>query len=114
MGFSEVKLLRDFNRFLFCRGRFFGKTSFKAFNTAGGINHLIISGIQGVAITADFYVHLCLGGTNRKRVTARADNLCLIYVFWVDFFLHENIMLMHELCEWYEFAYTYPLRTFVY
>ena len=56
-------------------------------NASTGIDQLLLAGIEGVALRADFILDVLLGGTSRKDVaTGTAD--CGLFVLGMDTFLH--------------------------
>ena len=56
-------------------------------NTSTGVNQLLLAGIEGVALGADFHFDVLLGRTGSKGVTAGAANGSL-FVVGMDAFSH--------------------------
>ena len=48
------------------------ETLLEAVNTAAGINQLLLAGIEGMAVAADFHADIGLGGTGLELVTTSA------------------------------------------
>ena len=56
-------------------------------NPSTSVNQLLLAGIEGVALGADFNTNVLLGGASRKDVaTSTADRG--LFIFGVDTFLH--------------------------
>ena len=56
-------------------------------NPSTSVNQLLLAGIEGVALGADFNTNVLLGGASRKDVTTRAADRGL-FILGVDTFLH--------------------------
>ena len=63
------------------------ETLVEPINTSTGVNQLLLAGIEGVALGADFNSDVALGRTGSKSVTASATNSSL-FVIGMDTFLH--------------------------
>ena len=69
--------------FLLLRGLFSGsfKTTSELVNTSAGINKLLLTGKERMALGADVYTDVtALGGTGNKRFSASADNLGFLII----------------------------------
>lgn len=63
------------------------KSLVETVNASTSINQLLLAGIEGVALRADFNLDVLLGGTGRKDVaTGTADGG--LFVLGMDIFLH--------------------------
>ena len=56
-------------------------------NPSTSVNQLLLAGIEGVALGADFNTNVLLGGASRKDVATRAADRGL-FILGVDTFLH--------------------------
>ncbi len=56
-------------------------------NPSTSVNQLLLAGIEGVALGADFNTNVLLGGASGKSITARAPDRGL-FVLGMDTFLH--------------------------
>lgn len=57
-------------------------------HAAGSVDHLILSGVEGVAVAANFHLKLSLGGTDMKGLAAGALDHAFLVVLWVDAVFH--------------------------
>ena len=65
----------------------------KAVNASRSVNKLLLAGIEGVAGRTDFHADFRGNGrTGLDDITADADNLT-VFVFRMNTFLHNNILL---------------------
>ena len=46
----------------------------EAADTSAGIDHFLLTGVEGVTLGADFHLDILLGGTGGDHVTASAGN----------------------------------------
>ena len=63
------------------------ETLVEAINASTGVNQLLLAGIEGVALGADFNTDLLLGRASGKSITASATDGGLLVV-GMDTFLH--------------------------
>jgi hypothetical protein len=61
----------------------------EALNASTGVDQLLLTRVERVALRTKFNVHLRLGRARGKRVTAAAGDLGRDVV-WVDFSLHKK------------------------
>ena len=59
---------------------------------AAGINELLLAGIEGMALGADFNTKLFLGGSAFEGLAAQATNGCYL-IFGMDLFFHRKFHL---------------------
>lgn len=69
-----------------CRG--FGAALFEFLNRTGGVQKVLLAGIERVAIGTNFNMKLLFGGTGGEYVAAGADNLGISKICWVEIFFH--------------------------
>jgi hypothetical protein len=68
-----------------------GVLAAETLDTAGGVQHLLFTGEEGMAGGADFHVDIALmGRAGGERVTARAKNAYFV-VSWVNCSLHSSL-----------------------
>ena len=75
----------DFFRF---RCRDFGAAGFEAFHPAGYVNQLLLAGIEGMAVRADFHPDFFLGGAGSKTIAAGAGHFGLTEINGVNVLFH--------------------------
>ena len=63
------------------------KSLVETINTSTGVNQLLLAGIEGVALGADFDTDVLLGGTGREDIAACATDRSL-FVLRMDTFSH--------------------------
>jgi hypothetical protein len=78
--------------FRFRKRRSHAVALFEAINAATGIDQLLLAGVKGVALGADFNPEVALDGAGLKRFAASAANDALA-VYGVDIFLHKSSFL---------------------
>ncbi len=66
----------------------------KSINLAGGVNQFLFAGVKRMAGAANLDLHFRLGRTNSYNITASADNFSFRIIFWVNVFLHVDMMLI--------------------
>ena len=72
------------------------ETLLETINTAAGIDQLLLAGVEGVALGANFNLQLALHGTRLKRLTAYATDDGLA-IFRMDLFFHAFSPLLRML-----------------
>ena len=61
----------------------------EAADTSAGIDHFLLTGVEGVTLGADFHLDVLLGRTSLDHVTAGTGNGSLV-VLGMDSFLHRS------------------------
>jgi hypothetical protein len=61
----------------------------EAFNTAGRVDNLLLSGEEGVALVAKFDPEGLPGGARSKGTAARAGHIGIGKILWMNFFFHD-------------------------
>ena len=59
----------------------------EAADTSAGIHHLLLTGVEGVTLRADFHLDILLGRTCLNHITAGASDRSLL-IIGMDSFLH--------------------------
>lgn len=67
----------------------FGCASFEFLDGAGGVQKILLASVEGVAVGANFNMHLWLGGTSGESVAAGADDFGISMILWVDICSHK-------------------------
>ena len=68
-----------------------GALGLKLLNFTGGVDQLLLAGVERVAVRADFNGNFAQGGTEGKDLPATAGGLGLIKILRVDAFFHIRI-----------------------
>ncbi len=63
------------------------KTLVELVNTSASVNELLLAGKERMALGADIYSHITLGGLGLNNLAARANNLSVL-IFGMDTVLH--------------------------
>ena len=77
-------------------GLFHVETLLEAVNASAGIDQLLLAGVEGVALGANFDLQFTLHGTRLKRLTAHATDDGLA-IFGMDLFFHALSPLLRML-----------------
>ena len=63
------------------------ETLLEAVHTSAAVNQLLLAGVEGVTLGADFHLDILLGRTCLNHITAGASNSSLL-IIGMDSFLH--------------------------
>ena len=77
-------------------GLFHVETLLEAVNASAGIDQLLLAGVEGMALGANFDLQFTLHGTSLKRLTAHATDDGLA-IFGMDLFFHALSPLLRML-----------------
>ena len=64
-------------------------TSPEALNTPGSIDHPLLSGEKWVALVAQLYLYLLLGGADGKGITTGAGRFSILVIGGVNLVFHD-------------------------
>lgn len=70
----------------------FGLLLFEAIYRTGSVNQVLLTGIERMALAADFRVESFFGGSGLPGVTACAGYGCCCKICWVDTVLHREVL----------------------
>jgi len=67
----------------------------ETFHSPGGIHYFFISGVERMAVTANFHFYLRHRGTNQKNRSAGAGGFRIQIIFGMYLFFHDSFRLAH-------------------